>query len=159
MGAVKTARPKAALRQGALVRRIARNSIRKSKKASLPGSPPKTHMPSGGFSLKWIFFAVDSAKGSVVVGPIKGNAVYFSKDGQPVRGTVPGILEFSGEIFVLEVHRHGQWQRADLRSRRRIGQYQQRLRKARIAKRPYMNPALETARPMLAKAWEKTVKK
>lgn len=54
-------------RFGAFVRRRARGSIRKRKKASEPGKPPSAH----GKKLKLILFSYDPTKKSVVAGPKK----------------------------------------------------------------------------------------
>lgn len=123
---------------GAFVRRAARSSIRKRKRPSLPGSPPSSHT---GKLKDFIFFAYDPTTDGVVVGPVNTHQIFFDKNRQPVRGTVPEALEYGGEITILEIFRHGRWMRADLRSRRRVAQYPQRYRTVFIAARPYMRPA------------------
>ncbi|MBS3821018.1 MAG: hypothetical protein KGY81_04565, partial [Phycisphaerae bacterium] len=70
---------------GAFVRRTARSSIRKRKKASSPGSPPSSHI---GLLKKFIFFGYEPAKRSVVIGPVR-----LSQKG---RGEAPHLLEYGG---------------------------------------------------------------
>lgn len=149
--AVASARRRAYERQGALVRTIARRSIRKSKKSSAPGQPPRSH---SGELRNEIYFGYDRSTETVVVGPARLNIIFFDGDRQPVSGLVPEILEYGGVIQVLEVFKYQQWQRADLRSRRRNAQFQQRFRRSHIAPRPYMRPSLAKAKNMLANAWK-----
>lgn len=139
--AIGKARAKVLSKAGAFVRTAARSSIKKSKKTSEPGSPPRGH---GQQDLKRkIFFAYDSSRDSVVVGPEKLNIVFFNGSGKPASGTVPQVLEEGGTIGVLEVRNKGKWRRADLRSKRRIAEAEAtRIRKVTIAARPFMGPAL-----------------
>lgn len=51
---------------GALIRKIARNSIRRGKKESPPGTPPHTRK---GQLKRAILFAVERSRGAVVIGP------------------------------------------------------------------------------------------
>ena len=74
-----------------------------------------------------------------------------------MRGTVPGVLEHGGAITILEVFKHGSWQRADLRSRRRLGNLPTRYRTARIAARPYMGPALAAEAPKFPELWKNSL--
>ena len=84
---------------------------------------------------------------SVLIGPAKTNQVFFNGNGQPMTGTVPEVLEYGGQIGILETEiRPGYWIRADLRSKRRLAGKPKRLRKATIAARPYMTPAFEKER-------------
>lgn len=64
--AVKRANPTSLKGVGALVRRIAANSVKKSKNSSRPGTPPNTR---GGRLKKGILFYVDRNFGSVIIGP------------------------------------------------------------------------------------------
>lgn len=72
-------------RFGAFVRRRARTSIRKSKRISKPGQPPKSHT---GRLRRLIVFGYAPATGSVVIGPL------------PFRGTAvaPRLLEEGGRV-------------------------------------------------------------
>ncbi|MCR4415291.1 MAG: hypothetical protein NUV77_23005 [Thermoguttaceae bacterium] len=140
---------------GAYVRRGAKSSIRKRRAPSPPGTPPSSHT---GVLKRFIFFAYEPERHNVVIGPAKTNQVFFDRDRRPVRGTVPSVLEYGGQVTVLEVHRHGRWQRADLRSRRRMGGRPMRYRKVTIAARPYMHPAFERERPKLPAMWKNSVR-
>jgi hypothetical protein len=68
---------------GAFVRRSARSSIRKRKRASAPGKPPSSHT---GEYKRSILFGYDKANRSVVIGP----SVNFGG------AEVPTLLEFGG---------------------------------------------------------------
>lgn len=70
---------------GAFVRRTAKSSIRKRKRASEPGSPPSGHT---GLLKKFIFFGYDPGRRSVVIGPAR-----LSRNG---RGEAPALLEHGG---------------------------------------------------------------
>lgn len=140
-------------RAGAFVRRRAKSSIRKRKKASPPGSPPSSHT---GVLKDFIFFAYDDANKSVVIGPTKTNQKNaFGRGGK----TVPGVLETGG---IVGMHEHlvesgkykGQWIRSDLRYRRAgplrsmVGR-DRRIRNAMYEPRPYMGPAGRSIEPLL----------
>jgi hypothetical protein len=128
---------------GAYIRRTAKGSIRKAKKPSKPGNPPHGH---GDELLKnRIMFDWDPGTRSMVIGPEKTNQIFFDGNGSPVRGTVPHVLEYGGDIWVLEAfNTHAQkWYRADLRSKRRLATKKTRLRKVHVEARPYMGPAFE----------------
>jgi len=74
-------------RFGAFVRRTARQSIRKRKKASQPGKPPSSHV---GLLKKFIFFGFDVLRRSVVIGPAR-----LTRKG---RGEAPSALEYGGTV-------------------------------------------------------------
>jgi len=116
-------------RFGAFVRRAAKSSIRKRKRASAPGEPPSSHT---GLLKQFIFFGYDRDRRSVVIGPQRLN--------QKI-GDAPAALEHGGMSTVIE----------GLRGRRR-------KRKVKIAARPYMGPAFEQERPKLAAMWRDSVK-
>ncbi len=153
--AVDKARRAVLSKAGAYIRQRARSSIRKRKKASAPGQPPSSH---AGTLRKFLFFGYDPSADTVVVGPAQTNQVYFGRDRRPVRGTVPSVLEYGGQITVLEVFKHGRWQRADLRSRRRMAGLRTRYRKVAIKPRPYMGPALMAELPRLPALWRNSVR-
>ena len=94
-------------RFGAFVRRTARSSIRKRKKASPPGSPPSSHI---GLLKKFIWFGYEPAKRSVVIGPAR-----LSQAG---RGEAPHLLEYGG---MGTVERRGKRKRAKVRPRPFMG--------------------------------------
>ena len=71
-------------RFGAFVRRRARTSIRKRKGTSPPGQPPYAHV---GLLRRFILFAYDAARQSVVIGP-----TLTREDSE-----APRLLEHGGE--------------------------------------------------------------
>ena len=100
---------------GGLVRKIARRSIRKRKKPSAPGTPPSSHR---GLLKNFIFYAYDSERQSVVIGPTRLNqqSYVFVGNGQGrqwVTGAAPSILERGGMFAVREVKNiiTGEWGR------------------------------------------------
>jgi len=154
--AVDRARRQSLSKAGAYIRTRARTSIRRRKGVSAPGSPPHSHE---GTLRRLIFFGYDPAAGSVVVGPAATNQVFFNRHRQPVRGTVPEVLEYGGEITILEVEKWpGFWTRADLRSRRRLAGKRTRCRRVRVAARPYMWPAFEAERNNIPRHWRNSVR-
>ena len=78
-------------RLGAFARTVARRSMRKRKKASKPGAPPRVIT---GKLKKGIFFAIDKRNLSVAVGPMKINRA----GGKSIAsgGEVPRVLEEGG---------------------------------------------------------------
>lgn len=156
---VKQAKRRILSKMGAFVRTRAissmlRHAVRKGfghkskvsdrEGVSPPGEPPYPHT---GMLVRWILFAWDDATGGVVVGPMKTNQVFFDRHRMPVTGTVPAVLEYGGQITILEWFRAGVWQRADLRSKRRLGERPKRWRTVTIAPRPFMGPALQAELP------------
>jgi hypothetical protein len=143
-------------RFGAFVRTRARSLLNKkgTKKnpTSKPGEPPRKQT---GILRQFVFFAYDPSEKSVIIGPAKTNQIFFDQAGKPVRGTVPEVLEYGGQITILETELSpGNWQRADLRSRRRLAERPSRLRTVNIAARPYMGPAFDAELPKL-REWRK----
>lgn len=139
---------------GAFVRRTAKGLIRKRKRSSNPGEPPSSHV---GTLKEFIYFAYDTARRSVVIGPMKTNQVFFNSSG-PVKGTVPEVLESGGTIRVFEVFKYGRWQRADLRSRRSVTGLPTRIRNVTIEARPYMGPAAKKELPKLPSMWANSLR-
>jgi hypothetical protein len=137
-------------RAGGFVKVTASRSMRRRKKSSAPGDPPSAHE---GTLKERLFYAYESDRRSVVIGPEKTNQVFFDGDGRPVRGTVPEILERGGSIHIRQVFKGGEWKRADLRSRRRNAGLPTRLHKVTIVPRPYMQPALDAALPRMPGWW------
>jgi len=82
-------------RFGAFVRRTAKGSIRKRKKASAPGTPPSSHT---GLLKRFIFFGFDTQKRSVVIGPTRLT--------ENNRGEAPSILEYGGRTTVGKKKTH-----------------------------------------------------
>lgn len=150
---VGRARVKSLSRFGAFVRTRARSLIRTRKRVSRPGEPPSSHT---GVLKRFIYFVYDPVRKTVVVGPAKTNQL-FHRGGTPgavpgaqfeglTRGPIPGVLERGGVAGKVEVFKAGRWQRADLRSRRRLAGLPLRTRWYKVAARPYMVPALLSVR-------------
>lgn len=81
--AVSRGRRRALSRSGGLVRRIARNSMRKRRRASRPGEPPSVR---SGELRRLLFFSYEPAAETVIVGP----AAFARRTG------APKALEFGG---------------------------------------------------------------
>jgi hypothetical protein len=129
------------MRFGAFVRRRAQTSMRYRERASNPGEPPSAHT---GLLRDFIRFSVEDVNRSVVIGAMKTNQVFFDNSGgtfRPVTGTGASVLEYGGQVTMLEWLRKSGWQRADLRSLRRFDYRKKRFRTITIAPRPYMRPA------------------
>ena len=94
-------------RFGAFVRRTARQSIRKRKKPSAPGSPPSSHI---GLLKKFIWFGYEPDKRSVVIGPARLS--------QQDRGEAPSFLEYGG---IAKIARKGKKTKARIRPRPFMG--------------------------------------
>ena len=92
---------------GAFVRRTAKQSIRKRKKASAPGSPPSSHI---GLLRKFIWFGYEPTRRSVVIGPARLT--------QNDRGEAPSLLEYGGSTTL---QRKGKRKRARVRARPFMG--------------------------------------
>lgn len=160
---VNRARRKALFGAAAYIRRVARTSMKRAKRKSVgplkrdsrgkflagrkvrvgskPGNPPHTREGSVRNLLK---FAHDSAAGSMVIGP-----EYAPKaSNRQTRTTIPNVLEFGGVV-------------RPPRAKRKPGQRRTRRRRAvRIARRPFMRPALEytARRGVLARQFKSAVK-
>ena len=171
MQAVDAAKRTNLSKQGAFVRTAARSSIRKRKRISEPGQPPSSHT---GLLRDFIFFAYEPFTQSVVIGPAKTNQVFFDDDMRPITGTVPEVLEYGGRITVVEEWNGSRWRRRDLRrmgavsdvaalrgSRANVfnGGRPIRKRVVTVKARPYMNPALVSAKEDLAKVWKDSVRR
>ena len=92
---------------GAFVRRTAKGSIRRRRKAAPPGSPPSSHT---GLLKKFIFFGYDPDQRSVVIGPTR-----LDRRGQ---GEAPSLLEYGGQTTLV---RGGKRERATYRARPYMG--------------------------------------
>jgi len=130
LDAVDKAQRRVLSRFGAFVRRTAKTSIRKSKKVSEAGKPPRSHT---GLLKQFIFFAYDPETGGVVIGPERLNAKI---------GSAPEVLEYGGTNVVATYRR------------RKVAQ----KRTIRVAARPFMNPALQKELPGLPAMWAGSVK-
>ncbi|TWT40518.1 hypothetical protein RAS1_42300 [Phycisphaerae bacterium RAS1] len=90
-GAVDRTSRRALSRGGAFIRTSARSSIRTRRRASRPGQPPSSH---SGLLRRWILFAYDPARKSVVIGAAALNGT------RRLRNPVPSVLEFGGEARI-----------------------------------------------------------
>ncbi len=129
--AMDRATRKALSKVGAFVRRSARSSIRKRKKVSRPGQPPSSHV---GLLRKFLFFAYEPQRQSVVIGPAKLGGV----EGDDV----PHILEHGGTTTITRFRR-GKIVR----------------KRVKIAARPTMGPALEANLEHIPKQWRGRVRR
>ena len=151
---------------GAFVRTRARTSLRRRKKPSAPGRPPSVHSRDSFATLKNILFGLEPQRQAVLIGPVglgragRNNAVVPD-------GTVPNVLEFGGQVSVLEeqlsYYDRGQkvtrWIQSNPSLRRvRNRELPQRRRRVRIAPRPFMGPALEAEAQHIPEAWAGTVR-
>jgi hypothetical protein len=125
-GAVDKGTLKGLSRFGAFVRRDARTSIRKAKKTSQPGEPPKSKT---GLLRDFLFFVMERASRSVLIGPAKIN-------GKGEGDSIPETLEKGGRV-----------------RRRRL-----KLRRGRKAEREVYNATYDP-RPFMAPAFEKNLPK
>jgi hypothetical protein len=131
-------------RAGLLVRKIARNSIRratgKRAKPSPPGRPPKSRVKGGNPPFKLIFSVPNSSGTEATIGMIG-----FGKSGGEM--PPPGIQEHGATVVRRYIvpgsqkrNRRGRFERGPL----------QRVRKTvKVAPRPFMAPALDKATPQL----------
>lgn len=144
-------------RAGSFVRQRARSLIRfRKRKVSEPGKPPFAHVKGTFASLRTILFAVDPARRSVVIGPVRLNAKSF-QNGILQRGVVPNVLEFGGQQGIREEQLSGGlWVKAGRRSKRRGRPT--RVRTATYKPRPFMAPALAAEAHTLPKHWAGSVK-
>jgi len=113
--AMDAATKRALSEMGAFIRRTARTSIRKSKKTSLPGKPPRSH---SGLLKKGIMFSYDAARKSVIIGP---ELIPSARRARPDT-TVPNVLEYGGGVTFMR---------------------RKRVKRVRIAPRPFMRPAMQ----------------
>lgn len=149
------------LRAGMLVRRSARQSMRRRKKASTPGTPPSAHSgpdyPKGPLLKELMRAEFDLSTKSLVVGP-KG------KQGL----AAPSLQEFGGVIRsrVLPPKKNGRAtspaQKAAFKRKIKDGSIQ-RTKTALVTKtislpaRPYMRPALAKEAPKFPSLYANTV--
>ncbi|MFO0880735.1 MAG: hypothetical protein U0840_25665 [Gemmataceae bacterium] len=124
--AVDAATRRVLSRFGAFVMTRSRTSIRTRKGISAPGSPPHSHT---GLLRKGILFGYDTARQSVVVGPVVGRS----------GGIASRALEYGGSSVV--------------RNRRGGSQ------PTRVKSRPFMQPALAAELPGLPAMWRDSVRK
>lgn len=129
MAATTKAERRVLSRFGAYVRRSARSSIRRRKKPSTPGQPPSSHT---GLLKRFIFFAYEPRRRSVVIGPVRLN----QKTGEALPA-----LEHGGSVRIVS-------RRKGARGRRTV----------RIRPRPFMGPAFEREKPKLPAMWRDSIR-
>lgn len=150
LGAVDKATRRVLSKFGAFVRQRARTSIRKKKGISPPAGPPYSHV---GLLRRFLFFAYDRDRKSVVIGP----ALLPGRSGT----TAPELLEYGGSVpgkgrvafFTNETGRDARGKfvsggktRVELNGR------------LRYRPRPFMGPAFEAERPGLESLWKDSVR-
>lgn len=146
IAAVGKARATVMGKAGAFIRRTAQFSIRPRKRPSKPGQPPTNQT---GLLRQHIYFQYDPETRSVVVGPAKAPSKKMSN--RPI----PSILEFGGDVQVLEQQLSGGlWVRGGDPRFKHGASRPTRTRTATIAPRPFMRPALEKNRDKIAKFWQ-----
>lgn len=182
--ALENGERRALVRNAGFIRTIARRSLRsagKKGKVSQPGEPPRSVT---GKLKKFLNFSYDPATRSAVIGPEGFGWLHFTTTGLDISEPIPAILEYGGEYRVFE-ERYTKgpyktlWSRVDLRRTDRKAwlrfteenggrgfvsdkhgvERETRMRTVRIAKRPYMRPALDKARPRLIEMWKDTMNK
>ena len=121
----------ALMKAGAFVRTAARDSIRKRKGTSKPGSPPHSH---AGHLRRLLLFAVDRQAETVVIGPLP------FKEAQ-----APALLEAGGQTVRRVRYRSG-------RSYRRRLTYRRRPFMGPAADRGLAEAAAKTGNPLI-RAW------
>lgn len=147
--AVGKAEAKVMGRKGALVRTIMKRSMRKKKGHAPAGQPPYRHQGN----LAKVEFAFDAKTHSVVIGPAKlgnGNVPEIQDKGGFV--LVSGIMRRNGKfvpLFVMDA----KGRQAAIASGKVVKV------KAKVEARPFSQPALQKALPLLAKPWKGAVKK
>lgn len=133
-------------RAGAITRGVARRRlgrIRPRTRKSKPGQSPFTHVPSNALGLKRLTFDVDKKTMSVIVGPW-----WLNTPGKRHNNyIVPEMLEFggSGRMRVEQEKVPFEWE-WDPILRRAVPKWESVIKPVRIARRPYMRPALEVAK-------------
>lgn len=141
---VDRAKMKVPTRSLARIRLSARQSMKVKQGSAPPGKPPHAHTR---LLKDNVFYVWDRRRDAGVVGPVKLN--------KP--SEAPAILERGGRVVTRYALK-----RAGGRNTR--GQFQKDLvesgkkRTVRIAKRPYMGPALIKESPNIAKHWRGSVR-
>ncbi|MCX7804799.1 MAG: hypothetical protein N3A38_06365 [Planctomycetota bacterium] len=162
-------------RAGAYVRGIARRSIKVSPEYSKPGKPPHTRQ---GRLKRGILYAVDRAIQSALIGP-SASAVGRIGSIHEFGGTETRSKKARAPNWKLEVGGHGPIQYepggkpkfAKLRTEAQVERAKKIVeslppslggpgtrRARRYPPRPFMGPALERARPRLARFWARSVR-
>ncbi len=126
---------------GAFVRQRAKTSIRQRKGTSPPGQPPYSHV---GLLRKFILFAYDRPRRSVVIGPT------LTKEGSQA----PKLLEYGGQISktvettVTRISAAGTLVRSKEKTTRQL----------HYRARPFMGPAFTAELAQLPKLWRNSIR-
>ena len=134
---VEHSKSRAYSRIGAFVRSVMRRLIRRSKKISAPGKPPKSHTGK----LRDNIFFIKHPRG-VVIGPALLNG---SSDVEPQGQSVPDTLETGGRVLIRQLFYRGKWQSVNAVPRRYRAGLKERRTQGKIKKRPYAIEALRVA--------------
>lgn len=173
--ALSAAERKVLSKFGAFVRTNARrNQLRRAKRSALPGEPPKIHSKDKIATLRRIFFAYESSRQSVIIGPDKLNQrPFLGGDAQ----TVPELMEQGGMVRVNEITLplssivvQGRIRRGDPEEHAQKMAFGARLPRwartfpvRRVVKKypphPFMRPALKEELPKLPGMWRNSVKR
>ncbi len=147
-------------RIGAFIRTSAKQSIRRRKSVSQPGSPPSAHSSDKIATLKNIPLCVRSAKAFGCCRTSETEPSQSRLD-QLWNITVPRLMEAGGVVVIKEERwkptreKEYPWRRRDLR-RKGSENKEYRQRRAIYKARPFMAPALERERRngKLINAWK-----
>jgi hypothetical protein len=167
--AIGRANAKVLSKAGAFIRRTAKSSIRKRKRASRPGEPPSSHV---GTLKDLIYFGFDTSTASVVIGPtpFRGRAVVprllelgGSSGTRKNRRRKVRKLGATGEIKIkgskpvyVRLETPAQVDRANQINEQLYGP--ETLGPVHIEARPYMGPALMMELPKLPPLWANSVR-
>jgi hypothetical protein len=132
---------------GAFVRRAARSSIRKRRSSAPPGSPPSSHT---GLLKRFIFFGYDAQARSVVIGPAR-----LDQRGRTPAATptpTPAAAAAAAPTPAPSLLEHG-----GMATLTRRGTRRQTRNQVRYRPRPFMGPAFEKQKPLLAAMWRDSI--
>lgn len=115
-------------RAGAYARTVMRNSMRRRKGVSPPGTPPNAHV---GTLKRLISFAVDTTEQSVVAGP----EIFSGKGTTRTNKTIPDLMDSGGAALIDTVSGKDR---------------QVKKQPAVFVPRPFVDPALEKSADKLA---------
>lgn len=143
-------------KSGLLVRRIARGSIRrggKKKNPSKPGTPPRSHKQGKTPPFKMIYSVPNTIGTSVIIGMVG----FGIAPGATM--PVPGLQEHGGtarrRLFLKQTDFvHQNTKKTSGKYAKKRTRYKAVKKVVRYPARPFMQPALQRARPSLPKMWE-----
>lgn len=118
---------------GAYTRTVARNSIKRSKKSSAPGTPPKSHT---GWLKKGIYFSFDKIRRAVVIGPVAFKSL---------SNTTLEALEYGGPSVILGNTEYNK------------GVKTRKQHRVNVKARPFMRPAHKKVLPRVPEIWKNSI--